>query len=107
MKRKLVNVFRSINRKRILKLKNILSNNEKEKTIKYSLLIFGSIDLFRGFMHTFLVKYASEDISGIVKETYPIKEKNNIRTLMSGFGASNYQTGIIKILIASNNISKL
>lgn len=81
----------------------ILTLNQKKNALKYSLLIFGSIDLFRGFMHTFLVKHASENIAEIVKSKYPTKEKNNIRVLMSGFGGSNYQTGILKILIASKS----
>lgn len=81
----------------------ILTNDQNKKTLKYSLLIFGSIDIFRGFMHTFLVKHASENIAEIVKSKYPTKEKNNIRVLMSGFGGSNYQTGILKILIASKS----
>ena len=76
-------------------------------TKKNALLAYGMIDIFRGILHTIFVKHASQNIAGIVKKDMSIKTKNNIYILMNGFGSSNFQTGIIKILISRSKYKKL
>ena len=71
---------------------------------KNALVTYGIIDIIRGILHTIFVKYASQDIAGIVKKDMTLKKKNNIRILMAAFGSSNLQTGIIKILLSQNKL---
>lgn len=69
---------------------------------KYVLLFLGILDLFRGFMHTFAVDYASEHIAGAIPacSTEDPGADQNYKLLMNGFGGANFQTGFINILIA-------
>ena len=76
-------------------------------TKKNALFTYGLIDIFRGTLHTIFVKHASQNIAGIVKDYMTTKSKNNIYILMNGFGSSNFQTGIIKILISRSKYKKL
>ena len=76
-------------------------------TKKNAIFTYGLIDIIRGTLHTIFVKYASQDIAGIVKDNMSNKSKNNIYILMNGFGSSNFQTGILKILISRSKYKKL
>lgn len=71
---------------------------------KNALLAFGTIDIIRGFLHTINVKYASEEIAGLVNENMDKGTKNNIYMIMTAFGTSNLQTGIFKLLIALKKV---
>ncbi|MEM7182037.1 MAG: hypothetical protein AAF518_14060 [Spirochaetota bacterium] len=56
------------------------------------LLGLGILDLFRGFMHTFNIMWASQNVAKI--EPLP-----DSLVLMGAFGISNYLTGAIYILV--------
>ena len=75
-------------------------------TKKNAIFMYGLIDIVRGILHTIFVKHASENIAGLVKKDMSVQRKNNIYTLMNGFGVSNFQTGIIKLLISRNEYKK-
>ena len=75
-------------------------------TKKNAVFTYGIIDIIRGTLHTIFVKHASKNIAGIVKDDMSTKSKNNIHILMNGFGASNFQTGILKILISRSKKKK-
>lgn len=67
----------------------------KEKAIHLSVVVLflaASIDMIRGFMHTFQVRHAAVNLAGIE----PISDS---LVLMSAFGMSNFLTGSIYYLV--------
>lgn len=56
------------------------------------LFLAGTMDLLRGFMHTYQVKYAAVNLAGIE----PISDS---LVLLGAFGISNFLTGFIYFLI--------
>jgi hypothetical protein len=60
------------------------------------LLGLGIYDLVRGFMHTFLLKWAGINIAGFNPESTPIDQFFMLGT----FGISNFLTGFIYLLIS-------
>ena len=67
-------------------------NNKTRKVFWVALLVFGCLDLFRGFMHTVMLEYAAANIAGITDI--------DAIFLLRTFGISNYLTGTLFILIA-------
>ncbi len=67
----------------------------KEKAMKIAIItlsIIAGIDLFRGFMHTFNIWWASENIAHM-------SQTADTMFLMNAFGISNWLTGLIYILV--------
>ncbi|MEO1654558.1 MAG: hypothetical protein AAFU64_13515 [Bacteroidota bacterium] len=67
----------------------------KEFALKINLVVLalvGAMDLIRGFMHTYQVKYAAVNLAGIE----PLSDS---LVLMGAFGISNFLTGFIYFLI--------
>lgn len=60
------------------------------------LFLIGILDLIRGFLHTFLVGWASETFAHLDLSV----ARNNQLWLLGTFGISNILTGLIYILIA-------
>ncbi|MGY5880714.1 MAG: hypothetical protein RTV31_10710 [Candidatus Thorarchaeota archaeon] len=58
--------------------------------------LLGCLDLVRGFMHTFLLEYAAENIMGLDL----LVARDDQLLLLGVFGISNYLTGCMLILIA-------
>lgn len=74
-------------------------NLEKFETPKFAWIILaglGFVDLFRGFVHTFLLEYAATNIAGLDLSVAALDQM----FLLGLFGISNYLTGIMFILIA-------
>lgn len=68
----------------------------KEGALKLAvtaLIVIGGLDLFRGFMHTFNIWWASENIA-------KMSQTADTMFLMNTFGISNFLTGAIFLLIA-------
>lgn len=75
-------------------------NKEKTKVPKFVwvvLIVLGSIDLVRGFMHTVALEYAAINIAGLDLTTSTAAEQLR---LLGVFGISNWITGVTFILIA-------
>lgn len=67
----------------------------KEIALKISSLVLslaGAMDLLRGFMHTFRVRYAAENLA-------KIELSSDSLVLMSAFGISNFLTAFLFFLI--------
>lgn len=67
----------------------------KELALKINVVVLflaGSMDMIRGFMHTFQVRYAAVNLAGIE----PISDS---LVLMSSFGISNFLTAFIYFLV--------
>ncbi len=67
----------------------------KDKALKIAIItlsIIGGVDLFRGFMHTFNIWWASENIAHM-------SQTADTMFLMNTFGISNLLTGFIYILV--------
>ncbi len=60
------------------------------------LLIFGFVDLLRGFLHTFAIVFASSTFAHLDLST----KRNDQLTLLGAFGISNFLTGMLYILIS-------
>ncbi len=60
------------------------------------LLILGIIDIVRGFLHTFLVNWASQTFAKLDLNFV----KDDQLTLLGAFGISNFLTGLIYILVS-------
>lgn len=60
------------------------------------LFILGFVDLFRGFMHTFLLRWAGVHIAGFDPVTTPSDQF----FLLGAFGISNLLTGFLYLLIS-------
>ena len=58
--------------------------------------LLGCLDIVRGFMHTFLLEYAAENIMGLDL----LVARDDQLLLLGTFGISNYLTGCMLILIA-------
>lgn len=56
----------------------------------------GVVDLFRGFMHTFLLRWAGVNIAGFDPVTTPSDQF----FLLGAFGISNFLTGFLYLLIS-------
>lgn len=68
----------------------------KEKALRLAvivLMIIGGLDFFRGFMHTFNIWWASENIA-------KMSQTADTLFLMNTFGISNFLTGAIFFLVA-------
>ena len=68
---------------------------KKETALAVSVIMLGLmavIDIFRGFMHTFNVRYAAENIAGI-------NPTSDSLVIMGSFGISNLLTASIYFLI--------
>ena len=68
----------------------------KQTALKISrvvLVLAGTMDLIRGYAHTYNVRYAAENLAGIE----PIPDS---LVLMGAFGISNFLTGFIYFLVA-------
>lgn len=68
---------------------------KKEKALKIATITLGLIaimDIFRGYMHTFNIWHASENIAHMTQTADTLM-------LMNTFGISNFLTGFIYILI--------
>jgi hypothetical protein len=59
-------------------------------------IVLGSLDLIRGFIHTFLLEFAATNIAGLDLST---SQAGDLLQLMDAFGISNYLTGVMLILI--------
>ncbi len=59
------------------------------------LICIGCFDLFRGFIHTFMLEYAATYIAGLDLSVV----RGDQLLLLGVFGISNYLTGVIFILI--------
>lgn len=57
----------------------------------------GSLDLIRGFMHTFKLEYAALYVAKLNLST---PEAPDLLQLLGAFGVSNYITGVMLILVA-------
>ena len=67
----------------------------KQLAVKISsivLLLAGVMDIWRGFIHTFQVKYAAINVAGI-------EPNSDNLILMGAFGISNFLTGFLYLLI--------
>lgn len=74
-------------------------NLEKFETPKFAWMILaglGFVDLFRGFIHTFLLEYAAANIAGL---DLSVAAQDQM-FLLGVFGLSNYLTGTMLILIS-------
>lgn len=69
---------------------------DKYKLPGIVLLIFGFVDLLRGFLHTFAVVIASSTFAHLDLST----KRNDQLTLLGAFGISNILTGMLYILIS-------
>ena len=68
---------------------------KREKALKIAMIALGLIafmDLLRGYMHTFNIWYASENIAHMTQTA-------DTMMLMNTFGITNFLTGFIYILI--------
>jgi len=65
------------------------------KIVSIVAIILGSLDIFRGVMHTILLEYAASNIAGLDLST---SQAADILMLMGSFGISNYITGLALIL---------
>lgn len=68
---------------------------KREKALKIALVVLGIIafmDLLRGYMHTFNIWYASENIAYMTQTA-------DTMMLMNTFGITNFLTGFVYILI--------
>lgn len=63
----------------------------------YVLIAIGVVDLIRGFMHTFNIRYAAANIAQV---DLGAAMAGDFLVVMSAFGISNYVTGMLAILIA-------
>ncbi len=66
------------------------------KIVSIIAITLGSLDLIRGFMHTFLIKYAATNIAGLDLST---SQAGDLLVLMGSFGISNYISGMALILM--------
>ena len=74
------------------------SNTAKRLQIgSYVLFAAGSMDLIRGFMHTFNIRYAAANIAQVDLAS-PLA--GDFLLQMSAFGVSNFLTGMFAILVA-------
>lgn len=68
---------------------------KKQRALKIAIVVLGIIaviDLIRGYMHTYNIWYASENIAHM-------SQTADTMMLMHSFGISNYLTGLVYILI--------
>jgi len=72
-------------------------NTQVPKFVWVVLIVLGSIDLVRGFMHTVALEYAALNIAGLDLTTSTAAEQLR---LLGTFGISNWITGVTFILIA-------
>jgi len=66
------------------------------KIISIIAIALGSLDLIRGFMHTFLIRFAATNIAGLDLST---SQAGDLLVLMGSFGISNYISGLALILM--------
>lgn len=59
-------------------------------------ILLGTYDLLRGFMHTILLKYSALHIAGLDLSTATASDQLR---LLGAFGISNYETGVMLILM--------
>ena len=64
--------------------------------ISTAAIALGSLDLIRGLMHTFLIRFAATKIAGLDLST---SQAGDLLVLMGSFGISNYVSGIALILM--------
>lgn len=74
------------------KEKTVFSKDKALKIAIITLSIIAGVDLIRGFMHTFNIWWASENIAHM-------SQTADTMFLMNTFGISNWLTGFIYILI--------
>ncbi len=66
------------------------------KIISVIAIALGCLDLLRGFMHTFLIRFAATNIAGLDLST---PQAGDLLVLMGSFGISNYISGLALILM--------
>ncbi|MCK5795217.1 MAG: hypothetical protein KAH12_10955 [Anaerolineales bacterium] len=66
------------------------------KIISIIVIALGGLDLIRGFMHTFLIRFAATNIAGLDLST---SQAGDLLVLMGSFGISNYISGLALILM--------
>lgn len=59
-------------------------------------IILGCYDLLRGFMHTIVLNYSATNIAGLDLSTSTASDQLR---LLGAFGISNFETGVVLILI--------
>jgi len=59
-------------------------------------IALGTLDLLRGIMHTFLIRFAATNIAGLDLST---SQAGDLLVLMGSFGISNYISGLALILM--------
>ena len=59
-------------------------------------IILGCYDLLRGFMHTIVLDYSAKNIAALDLSTSPASDQLR---LLGAFGISNFETGVVLILI--------
>ena len=66
------------------------------KVISIIAIALGGLDLIRGFMHTFLIRFAATNIAGLDLST---AQAGDLLVLMGSFGISNYISGLALIVM--------
>ncbi len=69
--------------------------NKKEKALKIAVIVLGVLavmDIFRGYMHTFNIWYASENVAQMTQTP-------DTMNLMNVFGVSNFLTAFIYFIV--------
>jgi len=74
-----------------------VSADRRVQFAAYVLTAIGVVDLIRGFMHTFNIRYAAANIAQV---DLSAAMAGDFLMVMSAFGISNYVTGMLAILIA-------
>ncbi|MHA2294392.1 MAG: hypothetical protein ACXAEU_08270 [Candidatus Hodarchaeales archaeon] len=72
-----------------------MNDEECPKFAWIILVSLGFLDLFRGFIHTFLLEFAAMNIAGLNLTVV----RDDQLMLLGVFGISNYVTGVMMILI--------
>ncbi|MEE9599699.1 MAG: hypothetical protein V3V66_04480, partial [Anaerolineales bacterium] len=78
------------------KIGDMNNNPNIPRIISLVSIILGSIDIFRGILHTLLMEFAASNIAGLDLST---AQAGNLLQLMGAFGISNYISGISLILV--------
>jgi len=79
-----------------LTMKRIAMNNRIPPFVSVVTILLGSYDLVRGFMHTILLHYSATHIA--VLDLSGSTASDQLR-LLGAFGISNFETGIMLILM--------
>ena len=66
------------------------------KFVSIVAILLGCLDLVRGVMHTFLLRFAAANIAGLDLSTV---QAGDLLQLMGAFGISNFITGTALILV--------